>query len=508
MLAVIVFGAILAIGFKVYPYGRNVVEIVYISKESPAKGILQEGMFISHVNGTKISSADEWNNIVRNLKGTVKIVANGKEYVFDVNDTIGIDVMDIERTNLDFGLDLKGGTRIILKPLGNVTKEDIDQIIATLQTRANIYGLKEIRFYPVRGSDGYYIQIEAAGIRREIIDEILSKQGRFEAKVSKPVDISGGKGVIQLGEKSFSLEVINETTVRIDDMSVDVNDTFTLDGIDFELVNITNTKVVFLATVYKGEDIELVYTDPQHSGIRPEAGGFAFYFVVLVSEKGAERFAKVTTGIPSYIDMSTGDRYIDSNIYLYLDDKLVSSLRVGADLGGVVYTTPQIRGWRKDMDEALEEKLRLQTILRSGALPVTLETVSVDVISPTLGKDFFVSAAYSAIFAAGMVILVVFLRYRRLRIAVPLVLIGFSEAIIILGIAATNDAFIWSSVLVINFLLISIAWWKKHEIDISAWFGAILIPLLGLMSWTIDLPAIGGIIAAIGTGVDHQIIII
>ncbi|MCK4497292.1 MAG: hypothetical protein KAU24_03795 [Candidatus Aenigmarchaeota archaeon] len=88
-----------------------------------------------------------------------------------------------------------------------------------------------------------------------------------------------------------------------------------------------------------------------------------------------------------------------------------------------------------------------------------------------------------------------------------MVFISLSEVIIILGIAAVQDSMIWLAVLIINFLLISMAWWKKHEIDIYAWIGALLIPLLGMASWTIDLPTIGGIIAAIGMGVDHQIII-
>jgi preprotein translocase subunit SecD len=79
--------------------------------------------------------------------------------------------------------------------------------------------------------------------------------------------------------------------------------------------------------------------------------------------------------------------------------------------------------------------------------------------------------------------------------------------VIILGIASTNDAIIWSSVLVIGFAIIAASWWKKHEIDIFAWVAVVLVPLLGLMSWTIDLAAIGGIIAAIGTSMDHQIII-
>jgi preprotein translocase subunit SecD len=88
-----------------------------------------------------------------------------------------------------------------------------------------------------------------------------------------------------------------------------------------------------------------------------------------------------------------------------------------------------------------------------------------------------------------------------------MVFVGLSEVIIILGISAANDAMIWLMALIINFLIVSISWWKKFEIDIYAWVGAILIPLLGMATWTIDLPAIGGIIAAIGTGVDHQIII-
>jgi preprotein translocase subunit SecD len=102
---------------------------------------------------------------------------------------------------------------------------------------------------------------------------------------------------------------------------------------------------------------------------------------------------------------------------------------------------------------------------------------------------------------------IVFVRYRRLKIALPMAAISLSEIVIILGIAATNDSLIWASVLVIGFTLIAIAWWKKHEIDMFAWIAVVLVPLLGLLSWTIDLAAIGGIVAAIGTGMDNQIII-
>ena len=208
-----------------------------------------------------------------------------------------------------------------------------------------------------------------------------------------------------------------------------------------------------------------------------------------------------------HLDLQSGDRYLESQILLYLDSELVSDLRISESLGGVVYQSPQITGSRPELEEATEEKLRLQTILRSGAMPTGLETESVDIISPALGTEFFNSTLYAALFAVLAIVVIVFVRYRSFRVAIPMVFITIAEVVIILGMSAINDSMIWFVILVINFLLIAMAWWKKHDIDIYVWAGALLIPLLGMASWTIDLPAIGGIIAAIGTGIDHQIII-
>jgi preprotein translocase subunit SecD len=506
LLVVMIIGSVLAIGFKVYPYGRNGVEIVYVDQESPAKSFLEQGMLITEINGNTIKTLEDWQEATKELKGAVKLTANAKTYDFFVNESLGIEATDIDRTNLDFGLDLKGGTRIILRPKGNITEETIDQIISTLQTRANIYGLKEMKFYPVRGIDTYYVQIEAAGIGSDIVNNLLSTQGKFEAKILKTVAISDTT-TLQLGTENYPLIFLDNKTIKINDNTISPGDNFTLNDIKFQYINKTQSRLTFLADVFTGSDIELVYTDPQRSGVVPRGDVYSFYFAVLVSEQGAKRFADVTTGIPKYFDIQVGEEYLESQLFLYLDDQLVTQLNIAASLGGQIVQSPQIQGTRATHEEATAERLRLQTILRSGALPVTLETASIDVISPTFGSGFFISGMYAAFLAGVVVVTIIIIRYRSIRIGFPLVLIGLSEVIIILGIASTNDVGIWGSVLVINFLLISLAWWKKHEIDVYAWVGAILIPLLGMMSWTIDLPAIGGIIAAIGTGVDHQIII-
>jgi preprotein translocase subunit SecD len=507
LLVVMVLGSVFAIGLKTFPHGREGVEIVYISRDSPARNVLEQGMVITRLNGEKISGPDDWNLKARRLSGNVSLTANGKNYGFEVSDSLGINVVGIERTNLDFGLDLKGGTRIILKPEGNVTEDLIEQTMGVLETRANLFGLREIKFFPVKDISGnYFIQIEAAGVGNDIVDELLSRQGRFEAKVVKPVDFRNRSASLQLGDDFFDIEIL-EDGLRINNSVVKPNQTFVLKGIEFEYLNMSGNRLLFLADIFGGDDIELVYTDPQRSGVIPQGQAYQFYFSVLISLEGAEKFAEVTSGIPKYFDVNSGEEYLDSSLLLYIDGDVVSTLRIVGSLGGQVIQSPQVTGTENSLEGALREKLRLQTILKSGALPVSLSTLSVDVISPTLGSGFFGSALRAIVLAAGVVLVIVFVRYRKLRIAVPLVLIGISEAVIILGIAASNDAGIWSSVLVVNLLLIFAAWMKKHPVDVYAWAGAVLIPLIGMMSWTIDLPAIAGIIAVIGTGVDHQIII-
>lgn len=509
LLLIMVLAGLLAIGLKPQYTG---VQIAYVHEDSPAKGTLEQGMIISEVNDKKVYNSDEWNSIAKDYTGEIKLKIDKKNYKFNINDSgVGIDVVDIDKMNLDFGLDIKGGTRILMRPKENASSQMLDQIIATLQTRANIYGLREIRFFPVTGIGGdYFVQIEAAGLGREIVDTLLSKQGNFEAKILKPVFLKDDKGTFDLLENKYDVEYLGNKTITLHNFTLQPNDTFVLEGIDFEFLNVTQTEneLIFAGTAYKGNDIELVYTDAQHSGTIPRGNFFEFYFGILVSEEGAERFAKITSGIPSQLDLNSGEYYLkDSRILLFLDNQLVSDLRIASTLGGKVYTTPQITGTREIKEDALKEKLNLQTILRSGALPVSLETVSVGIISPTLGKGFIISALYAAGLAAIAVIIITFFRYRKLRIAIPLVFTGFSEVVIILGIAANNDWFIWGPVLVLNFLLITMVWWKKYDIDPTAWFGALLIPILGLLTWTIDLPAIGGIIAAIGVGVDNMIVI-
>jgi preprotein translocase subunit SecD len=98
-------------------------------------------------------------------------------------------------------------------------------------------------------------------------------------------------------------------------------------------------------------------------------------------------------------------------------------------------------------------------------LPYKLEIVKLDTISPNLGGEFSRSLLFAGAAAIIAVSLLVFVRYRKVKASLALLLTSFSELIIILGVAS-------------------------------------------LIKWNLDLPSIAGILATIGTGVDQQIVIL
>jgi len=164
------------------------------------------------------------------------------------------------------------------------------------------------------------------------------------------------------------------------------------------------------------------------------------------------------------------EEYLNETLDLYLDDSPVDSLRVASDLKGRAVTDIQISGSGsgKTQSEAMQDALvnmkKLQTVLITGSLPIKLNLAKIDTLSPTLGEAFISNILFIGVFAILAVAIVVFLRYHRLEVSLPIIIIMISEILILLGIAA-------------------------------------------LIGWNIDLAAIAGILVATGTGVDDQIVI-
>ncbi|RMF06340.1 hypothetical protein D6764_02470 [Candidatus Woesearchaeota archaeon] len=193
-----------------------------------------------------------------------------------------------------------------------------------------------------------------------------------------------------------------------------------------------------------------------------------FRFSISLSPEAAQRQADLTKDMEIVVRGS--EEYLNETLDLYLDDALVDSLNIGADLQGRAVTDIQISGsgvganQQQAVFDALNNMKRLQTILITGSLPVKLTIEKTDAISPVLGEEFTKNAVKMGLLAILAVGVVIFIRYRRLVISVPVMLTMLSEAVLLLGLAA-------------------------------------------LIGWNLDLAAIAGILIAIGTGVDDQIVI-
>lgn len=419
LLIIFVLLAVVAIGPK---FGAKGALITAVEDNSSAaiNGVVA-GEIIESVDGIVIEDVNNYANIASTLNAgdIVKINTNKASYSFVVGEQdnatyLGINVADVPSTNIKSGLDLIGGVRVLLSPEEPLTTQQMEDVITITKKRLNVYGLTDIVVREVSDLEGnQYVLIEIAGATKEEVVELLEKQGKFEAKIS------------------------NET--------------------------------VFLG----GTDIKQVCRSAECAGVREcdkyqDGWQCQFQFRVDVSPESAKKHAELTKDLT--VELVNGNQYLSEKLELHLDDELVDSLYISADLQGQEATSFVIqgpgRGNSKDaaLSDALDSMKKMQTILITGSLPVKLNIAKMDIVSPTLGSQFLRSALLAILAAIGAVGVVVYARYRKFKIAIPIVLTGLAEVLIILGVAAA-------------------------------------------IRWNLDLAAIAAILAAVGTGVDDQIVI-
>ena len=388
--------------------------------ENPGANIMPTKYeIIKSVNGRNINNLQEYSDALSliNNNETIRFATNKREYALIKSNDIGLAVSSVAASNLKKGLELAGGTRVLLETSEKITDLERNDLIAVMENRLNVYGLSDLK---IKAADDLlgnkYILIEISGATEKEVRELIEKQGLFEAKIGNETVFIGGK-----------------------------------------------------------RDITFVCrNDGSCSGVREcyaEQGGeyCKFEFAITLSEAAAQKHADITKDIPLKT-IESGQQILEKTIDFYLDSKLVDSLNIMSDLKGkattqIAISGPGIGATRDEaVNTAIANMNKLQTILITGSLPYKLNIIKMDTISPVLGEAFLKNTLIIFLLSIIGVAVIIFIKYRNIKISGSIIFIMFSEIFITLGVAA-------------------------------------------FLKQNMDLAAIAGIIAAVGTGVNDQIII-
>lgn len=113
---------------------------------------------IRTIDGQQVSTQQEYFDVIEgfDINQTITLETNRNTYfmttqeAFDENGTslgvadIGLNVMDRPKSNIRLGLDLAGGTRVLLEPDEEVSDEDLELIADNIEQRLNIFGVSDV----------------------------------------------------------------------------------------------------------------------------------------------------------------------------------------------------------------------------------------------------------------------------------------------------------------------------------------------------------------------------
>jgi len=411
---------------------------------------------------------------------------------------------------LKYGLDFSGGTQFILT-LNHPIKDSgtMDKVQTTISQRLDWTGLKDVK---VSSWDQQFVSVQLAESDPQKIaqiEKLLQKQGKFESifegkvlftgddVVSVSKDPQQGYGIHKSAgqyqwtvpftlnakaARTFSENIFHKCVTQPDGTSQCPSTYFFIDRPTDSLVLIPKEKYeeeqytqnnVNIVDVLKNANVSYIVFDSLDANT-----------IAQIKDKlSANHLSKIvyapTTDITPLKDLNLGLKYFEApetdvpwiwsavglRTVIALNDSITNNNAPSIDSPNFrVYMNLAIEGSAKTLDAAQGLVNELSAILSSGSLPVGIENISKETVSPTLGKNILPKILLLGLLALLFVAIIIFIRYRDFRVALPIFITGASEVFLILAFAS-------------------------------------------LIGWQLDLASLAGILAAVGTGVDDQIII-
>ncbi|HEY4662940.1 MAG TPA: protein translocase subunit SecD [Candidatus Humimicrobiaceae bacterium] len=379
---------------------------------------------------------------------------------------VGVSFYYIFARPINLGLDLKGGTQIILRPTEagaeEVTSEKLELAIDKIRDRIDSLGVSE----PLITKDlSNNIVIQLPGVKDpERAEEIIGKTAQLEFRlvtgtfISKkdqtwnlvkfdpeegdliidpdaggvilvddindfingnPYTIIGELLVDSVSEEKLLIEYIEEENQEEDASTEDTGDS------QSSAATTIDPEKIIGKIIYNSETGELLLVNYNDGG---EIGEILVYsangaatLVGPVLMRGEDSLAKAAAGYDSNGEIRVALSFKDEGIEIF---KQITTENIGRNLAIVldeeIKSAPYIRVPIPDGNaeitgiDSLEEAKNIEIVLQFGALPVNLKIEESSTVGPTLGMDSLNRGLYAGIIGFVLIIVFMFSFYRGL----------------------------------------------------------------------------------------------
>lgn len=405
---------------------------------------------------------------------------------------------------ITFGIDFSGGTRIPVTLDEPVDQATMGELVQTIKKRVSVFGLTQVK---VRAIGDSQVNVELSSDDEEmisVVESTLSKQGVYQGIVDGKVAVSG--------DHIFSQSIVPTPTQQLRGADWGVSFSVDTDGAaQFAAAAKGKNDYPVYMFLDRPQDAILVYEKQKFKGymlgdsgekeslkslqdaLSLEEGNISVYYIeelpsnltpmtnktkALVSEELPQQSKDMLKDLGFDVVEFTEDEmavnFIRTNTGVLIVSRLEAVGLLSSPLlnsgvttgiqsysytvsGSVSATDPTAR-----VLEAQERVKTMESILKGGSLPVQISLGSRTTVPASLGSEFLKLSLIAIAASLVAISVLIGLRYQNIRATAPIVLISMAELVILMAI---------------------------------------------LGSFTIDLAAMAGIIAAVGVGVDAQIVI-
>ena len=283
--------------------------------------------------------------------------------------------------NITLGLDLAGGVSITYKANGDVSSQDLSDVVYKMQQRVDEYDGAQVYS---EGSDRVTVEIPGADDATVILEE-LGKPGSLYFILQYT---EGGE------TKNYELGQYND-----EDGNLCYGYHLTRELSELE----ADGSIIMTGNDIKDAQAE-TYVDSGSSSERKYVVSF------VLTEEGTKKFADATT-LASEEGWSLG---------IYYDGEFISVPSVNSAITG---GSGVIEGM-----SSMEDAKQLASYIRIGALPVELEEISSQVVGATLGQEAIETSLLGAVIGFAVLFIFMIVVYRVPGVAANIVLLVYTGA--------------------------------------------------------------------------------